>query len=331
LKAIVPQAEADGSGDVSDLVFEAPSVLRIVWADPQHMPEHIAIWSLAHFGPRADAAVARLRRQHPDADRAELERRVIDRQTKVAMTEGAFVGGPFIILMAVGFCAALLAQAQMVFALAAVSGRDPKDERRVADLLVLLDAYPTTEEANAALIAMTRDPKLHEGKRLPRGTRWSTIMRMAYLLEVLGTSDDRSRLRATMGWIGVGVLFVVGFALPLVWVPYMAYSSRKFTVRLGRRAREYYSAVETGEAGVVVQRHQTLQIGGTVALGRTLLLVLVPIVVALVALITDFSFGDGRWVDSGLLLIGLSLLATLAWLGYRWWRLRRARPARAAA
>jgi hypothetical protein len=328
--ATATEVEAD-EGGVADVVFEAPAVLRIVWADPQHMPEHIATWSLAHFGPRADAAVAKLRRQHPDADQDELERRVIERQTKVAMTEGAFVGGPFIVLMAVGFCAALLAQAQMVFELAAVSGRDPKDQMRVADLLVLLEAYPTTEAANAGLATMTRDPKLHEGKKLPRGTRWSTIMRMAFLLEVLGTSDDRSRLRATMGWIGVGVLFVVGFALPLVWVPYMAYSSRKFTVRLGRRARAYYSSTESGDAGVVVQRRQTLQIGGTVALGRTLLLVLVPIVVALVALLTGFSAGNGSWVDSGLLLIALSLLATLAWFGYRWWRLRQARSERAAA
>lgn len=330
LNATIPQAETDGR-EGSDLVFEAPAVLRIVWADPQHMPEHIATWSLAHFGPRADAAVDKLRREHPEAERDELERRVIDRQTKVAMTEGAFVGGPFIVLMAVGFCAALLAQAQMVFELAAVAGRDPKDQMRVADLLVLLEAYPTTEAANVGLAAMTRDPKLHEGSKLPRGTRWSTIMRMAYLLEVFGTSDDRSRLRAAMGWVGVGVLFVVGFALPLVWVPYMAYSSRKFTVRLGRRAQEYYSATATGDAGVVVQRHQKLQIGATVALGRTLLLVLVPIVVALVVLLTGFSFGNGRWLDSGLVLIGLSLLATLAWFGYRWWRLRKARSERATA
>ncbi len=324
------EIEAKAS-ELDDVVFEAPAVLRIVWTDPQHMPEHIAVWSLAHFGPRAEAAVEKLRREHPDATRDELERRVIDRQTKVAMTEGAFVGGPFIVLMAVGFCAALLAQAQMVFALAAVSGRDPKDEMRLADLLVLLGAYPSTETANAALAAMTRDPKLHEGGKLPRGTRWSTIMRMAYLLEVLGTSEDRSRLRATLGWIGVGVLFVVGFALPLVWVPYMAYSSRKFTVRLGQRTREYYSAAHTGDAGVVVRRRQTVQIGGAVALGRTMLLVLAPIVVALVALLTGFSFGNGSWVDSGLLLIGLSLLATLTWFGYRWWRLRRIRSERATA
>lgn len=310
----------------NEVVFEAPAVLRIVWADPQHMPEHIAIWSLSHFGPRAAAAVERIRRAHPEAERDELERLVVEHQTRVAMTEGAFVGGPFIVLMAVAFCAALLVQAQMVFELAAIAGRDPNDERRVADLLVLLGAYPSTDEANAALARMTRDPKAHEGKRLPRGTRWATIMRMAYLLEVLGPADDRSRLRATMGWIGISVLFVVGVALPLVWVPYMAYSSRKFTLRMAERAREYYSTTHTGDAGVTVRQRQGVQIGATIALGRTVLLVVVPIAVALVALLTGFSFGNGSWLDSGLLLLGLSLLATIAWLGYRWWRLHKTKP-----
>jgi hypothetical protein len=40
--------------------------------------------------------------------------------------------------MPVAFCAAVLAKAQMVYELAAVSGRDPRDAMRAADLLVLL-------------------------------------------------------------------------------------------------------------------------------------------------------------------------------------------------
>jgi hypothetical protein len=38
-------------------VYEAPAVLRLLWADPQYMPEHLALWSLKHFGPRASSAV----------------------------------------------------------------------------------------------------------------------------------------------------------------------------------------------------------------------------------------------------------------------------------
>src|ERR1700752_1248877 len=103
------QVEARGArmtndGDAS--VFETPALLRIIWADPQNMPEHIALWSLKYFGPRAGNAVERLRREPPDARREEVEPLVIAHQTRVAMTEGAFVGGPFLVLIPVAFCAA---------------------------------------------------------------------------------------------------------------------------------------------------------------------------------------------------------------------------------
>src|SRR5580765_131098 len=84
-------------------VYEAPNVLRMLWADPQYMPEHLALWSLKHFGPRASASVEKLRAAHPDADAGGLEAAAIEHQTRVAMTEGAFVGGPFILLIPVAF------------------------------------------------------------------------------------------------------------------------------------------------------------------------------------------------------------------------------------
>jgi hypothetical protein len=298
-------------------VLEAPAVLRIVWADPQHMAEHIAVWSLARFGPRADAAVKTLRNNRPDADRGELERSVIERQTHVAMTEGAFVGGPFIVLIPFAFCAALLAQAQMVYELATVAGREPNDRMRAAELLVLLGAYESTNEAANALARITpREPRSRASKRLPRGTRWEMVKRMAYLLGLLGTDDTRSRLRVALGWTGIGVLCLLGFVLPLVWVPYMTYSTRRSTVRLGDRARNFYAA-HTGDTGVTVRRHHVVRVGGTAALARTAFLVVLPIGAALVALLTDFSFGGGRLIGSGLLLLAVSAVVTLGWLAQR--------------
>jgi hypothetical protein len=134
---VEPQAS---SPPEDDAVFEAPAVLRLLWADPQFMPEHLAFWSLKHFGPRASSAVERLRASRPEADTDELEAMVIEQQTRVSMAEGAFVGGPFIVLIPVAFCAALLAQAQMAIELAAVNGYAPEDEMRAADLLVLQGA-----------------------------------------------------------------------------------------------------------------------------------------------------------------------------------------------
>jgi len=319
-----PAGPADEASADDDLVFEAPGVLRIIWADPTRMAEHLAVWSLATFGPRADGALAKLKRKHPGAGREELERLAIERQTLVAATEGAFVGGPFVLLIPVAFCAALLAGAQMVFELAAANGHDPNDQRRAADLLVLLGAYGSLDEAERALAAMAPDPHHREGKRLPAGALWDMTRRMAYLLGVFGAGDPtRGRIRATLGWIGVGILFFVGLVVPLVWVPYMAYSLRGSTMRLGGRARAYYEAERPGDAGIVVQRRT--QVGGTAALARTLVHVVVPVAVALVAFLTGLSFGAGTVIDAMLFLLLASTVLTLGWLGFRWWRQRRRR------
>jgi hypothetical protein len=322
----LPEPAVDAAPEASaadDAVLEAPAVLRMLWADPQHMAERIAVWSLARFGPRAASAVESLRAQHPSADAAELERLVVERQTRVAMTEGAFVGGPFIVLIPVAFCAALLAQAQMVFELAAATGRNPKDERRAAELLVLLGAYRSTDEAAAALASIRGTPPPGT-KRLPTGTRVAMVRRMAYMLEILAPADPtRGRLREIAGWLGIGVLFLVGLVLPLVWVPYMAYSSRRATLRMGARARGFYAQTEQDDAGVVVRRGEKVEVGGTVAFARMALLVVFPIVFAVVGLLTSFTFVGNRWLTAVVVLLAASALATLAWFGYRTWRRRR--------
>jgi hypothetical protein len=318
--AVRPHVQAPPADEAA---FEAPALLRILWADPQHMAEHLAVWSLARFGPRAEAAVAGLRAGHPGAGRAELERLVIERQTRVAAVEGAFVGGPFALLIPVAFCASLLAQAQLAFELAALAGRSPTDGMRAAELLVLLDVYPSTDEAAAALAALPRDPAAREGRRLPRGTRVEMVRRMAYLLEVVGMSEERSRLRNVAGWAGVGLLVLVGFVLPLVWVPYLAFSMRRSARRLGARAQRFYAAAETGEAGVTVRGRPVVRIGGLVAFARMGLLVVLPLVVALVVLLTGLSLGGGNAVTTVAALLAVSALLTAGWLGYRRWRHRR--------
>jgi hypothetical protein len=328
----VADVEEESTLPGEEAVFAAPSVLRMLWADPQNMPEHLALWSLKHFGPRASAAVEKLRSSHPDAEPGELERMVIVRETRVSMTEGAFVGGPFIVLIPVAFCAALLAQAQMALEVAALAGHAASDEMRAADLLVLQGAYPSTTEASAALAKVARDPKSREGKRLPRGTRWSMIKRMAFMLGVLGSGDEKpSRLRSMLGIVLVGLVFLVGLVLPLVWVPYMAMAFRKSGLRMGERATRFYAEGSSAEAGVTVTKAETVRIGISAGLLRMLLLISLPIVVAIIALLTDSNIGAGKWLSAVILLIAISALATLVWLAYHWWRRRRQQAARPVA
>jgi hypothetical protein len=305
-------------------VYEAPAVFRLLWADPQYMPEHLALWSLKRFGPRASAAVENLRDSHPGADTGELEAAVIEHQTRVSMTEGAFVGGPFIVLIPVAFCAALLAQAQMSLELAALAGYAPDDEMRAADLLVIQGAYVSTADASAALGKLTRDPKDREGKRLPRGTRIGMVKRMAYMLGMLGSTDEKpSRLRSLLQMALLGVVFLMGLVLPLVWVPYMAWAFRKSGIQMGKRASAFYAERMSEEAGVTVRKAPTVRIAMSAGLARMLALIALPVVIAVVALLTGADIGTGKWLSAGILLIVVSALATLGWFGYRRWRRRR--------
>jgi hypothetical protein len=296
------------------------------------MPEHLALWSLKHFGPRASSAVEKLRAAKPGAEPTDLEAAVIEHQTRVSMTEGAFVGGPFIVLIPVAFCAALLSQAQMALELSALAGYAPDDEMRAADLLVIQGAYASTAEASGALGALTRDPKQREGKRLPRGTRISMVKRMAFMLGLLGAADEKpSRLRSALQMLLVGAIFLLGLVLPLVWVPYMAWAFRKSGLRMGARASAFYAQRRSEEAGVTVKKAPTVRIAMTAGILRMVLLIALPVVVAVIALLTGADIGTGKWVSAGIFLLAISALATLAWFGYRWWRRRRLLESRPAA
>jgi hypothetical protein len=285
------------------------------------MPEHLALWSLKHFSTRAASAVEKLKRSNPEAEAGELERMAIERQTRVAMAEGAFVGGPFIVLIPVAFCAALLAQAQMALELAALAGYAPDDETRAADLLVLQGAYHSTDEASAALAEVTRAPRSRKGKRLPRGTRMNMVRRMAFLLGVLQADPEkRGRMRTIAGWCLLGLVVVVGFVLPLVWVPYMAVAMRRGAVKMGERAMRFYADRGSAEAGIAVRNVPRVHVAITGSLVRMVALVILPIVVAAIALASDLELGTGRLLSAVILLFAVSGLVTFAWLGYHRWR-----------
>jgi hypothetical protein len=275
------------------------------------MPEHLALWALKHLGPRAAAAAA-------DSD---LEG-AIARQTRVTVVEGALVGGPFILLIPVAWCAALLAQAQMVFELAALAGLSATDELRAADLLVLQGAYASSSDARAALRRVTTEPP---GKKLPRGARIDLVRRMAYMLGLLGVSASKPSLfRTLMGWIFVGIVFVVGFVLPFVWVPYMAVWMRKSTRQLGERTTAYYASGAGSDAGVTVR--QSVQAGLAGGFVRMALLLGASIAIFVVAVVS------GGWVAAGVLLfVGVAFVVTSTWIGYRWLRRRRAGASRRRA
>jgi len=189
---------------------------------------------------------------------------------------------------------------------------------------VIQGAYASTAEASAALARLTRDPKSREGKRLPRGTRISMVKRMAYMLGVLGSGGEEkpSRLRSALQMVSVGAVFLVGLALPLVWVPYMALAFRKSGLRMGAQASAFYAEARREEAGVTVRNAPRTHISMSAGLIRMVFLIALPVVVAVIALLTGADIGSGKWVSAAIFLLVVSGLVTLAWYGYRRWRRR---------
>jgi uncharacterized membrane protein len=103
----------------------------------------------------------------------------------------------------------------------------------------------------------------------------------------------------------------------------MAWAFRKSGLRMGTRANAYYSERRSREAGVIVTKAPAVRIAMSAGLLRVGLLIILPILIALIALLIGADIGTGKWLSALIFLVVVSALLTLAWVGYRWWRRRR--------
>ncbi len=197
----------------------AGSLWREALAEPGRLSESLASFALRHLGPGAGAAVARLRAARPEADAAALRALVVTRGRRAVVSEGAFVGGPFLFLVPFAFCGALLSQARAVLELAAVEGRDATDPERSAELLVLQGVCGDTAAARAALEAPGSGPRGANGPGRLAVLRGLTS-RMARLLGLITADDGAGRLVRVGRWALLIVVLLVGLVAPLVWLPY---------------------------------------------------------------------------------------------------------------
>ncbi len=301
------------------------SLLASVVSDPGHLPELLADFAVRSVGPAVPEAIATLRRNHPTATEAELRARVIARGRRAVVSEGALVGGPFLVLVPVAFCAALLRQARTVLELAALDGRDPMASARAAELLVLQGVYEDTRQAQHALTRTGR------GADAPvRWKRWVALwnvtVRMAHLLGILmpdeGSHDAGRPVRRVADqawrWLLLGVVFLVGLVAPLVWLPYIAVTYQRTDARLAERVLAYYFA---DTAPAPRRRTSRLEPEVIAAALRALLSLLVPLVLIAVTFLTGLRIADSRWP-----VLGITLATVSAAVGALWYWRRHRRP-----
>lgn len=304
------------------------ALLRTVRSSPQYAPERIARYAARTLGPRARSSAEKLSRAHPELSGGDLQRKAAERGIRTAILEGSLLGGPFMLLWPPAFCAALVAQLQMVLTLAALSGNRSDDEGLAADLLVLQGACPDPAAARRALAATAAeaagpgpDGGNHDGSAAERtpGSRagwWSTGRRLAHLIGLLtpadGSTGTRSRARQLAGWIGIALLCAVGFVAPLVWLPASAEMYRRATTGLATRTLAHY-AVPAGAAGAAADLagYRWVLRPGTVAVAlRALVAFVLTVAVLLAVLLADLRLATSH------LLAALVLLFAASALGY---------------
>lgn len=279
------------------------------------MPERMAVFAVEFLGPPAAERMAqrRLDASGEEADRDDLGHQVVRRGVRTSVVEGSFLGGPFMLLLPIAFCGALLAQFRMVLELAALSGRDPSDESVAADLLVIQGAYPTVAEAAAAL----REAGPDAGRDGAKPGWWSTIRRQAYLIGlVTPETEPRGRTRKAAAWAGTVALVVIGFVVPFVWVPVCAEMYRRATNDLaGVAARHFAPAGGPGvlPPGGPARQRGTLRPGFLLVALRALSACVLPVVVVVVVVLADLRVAGGHWLTVVLGFFAVAAIGALVW------------------
>ncbi|MEW1907359.1 hypothetical protein AB0442_02740 [Kitasatospora sp. NPDC085895] len=298
--------------------------------DPTHMAERAALFGVERLGRESVERLAKMRAKVPP-DR--LKDTVVERGVHTAIAEGAFVGGPFIGLIPVMFCAALLAQGRMVLELAELSGRSATDPERAVDMLVLQGAYPTRDEARRAIAELPEpEPAAHvpegpaEGEPAPKLSlrEWLHVVeRMAYVLGVIspgGSSAAAAGRLRYLRWAAVALLVAVGLMLPFVWVPVLGVAYRSATLRLATRASILFGLVEDerDEATKTRGRGRVRPLAMLVAL-RTIAVLVVPFAVSVLMVFTGAHIANQRWLAVAAGVVGVSIGSCLVWR-FRQWR-----------
>jgi predicted outer membrane lipoprotein len=320
--------EVDASGAPKEPTLER-SLLASIVAEPGCLPELLADFAVRRTGPAVPERVGRLRQDHPHATAEELREQVMARGRRAVVSEGSFVGGPFVVLIPVAFCAALLRQARTVLELAALDGRDPTARDRAGELLVLQGVYEDTGQAQDALARLPR-----AGGLPARGRRWKTLwgvtLRMARLLGVLTPGDAGQeaggRLRGlavqVWRWSFLGAVFLVGLVAPLVWLPYMAMAYRRGDAQLMQRVVAYYFGDTAPSPRRRFSRPQPEVVAAAL---RALLSLLVPIGMIAVTLLAGLHIADSHWP-----VFGIALATASAVVGALWYERRRRRRRQAS-
>jgi hypothetical protein len=240
------------SGRLKSLFGASRGFVRIVYRDPEHLSERLTLALRQRIGQPSAAWGQTALDEHGSGQRAAIARRLSQRSIQVSRIDGAVAGTPFLIALIPGYVGHLWQEGVLVFRLAALYGRDPRDLETAAEFLYLRGLHPDPEAARVALelTAATAMPDKPD-KRRPI-VNWYRSVRM---LGVFGgflspPSDEEksgrlARVRAVGGLIVGAGIWAITWIFPVTFMLAMSWACESHCRALGRRAVSYYSGRET--------------------------------------------------------------------------------------
>ncbi len=266
----------------------------IVYRDPEHVAERIALFSTRNLGEPSLEWARRVRGEREGVPRAIIAEQLRTDSAKVAAIDGAVAGTPFLIALVPGYLMYLRQEARMLLRTAALYDRDPRDLETAAEMLALRGVHPTVDAARSALLPV-RDAPLPEKPAARRP--WRTWVRSVYVLLIYGgflsaPSDQRKEgahpwVKTAIGALVGVTVWVITWVFPLSFMLAMAWGCDSSARALGRRALIFYEEEpESAQAAIAAAKQRKDPGQNKRRILRTTLLVLsVAIPIAFIAFV----------------------------------------------
>jgi hypothetical protein len=227
-------------------------LIRIVYRDPEHVCERMALFASDRLAESTRVWVRRAREADPHADLREIADALGVQSARIARIEGAVAGTPFYLALVPGYMNYLWQEIRMTLRLAALYGRDPSALRTAAEVLSLRGVYPSPQAAEAGLLSvqaarLPAKPATRRPLRLWIGSGRRLLVFGGFLSPPRGIPRHGllAWLRDAIGLVASAGIWVVTWIFPATFMIAMAWGCHTHARRLFRTAVDYYSGEKT--------------------------------------------------------------------------------------
>ena len=326
-----PDPEPDeelSAGRVRRMFAGSREAIRIVYRDPEHLSERLALYAIARLAEPTAQWAESMRSGHADTSRAEIVEELRMQTAQVARIDGAISGTPFLIALVPGYLSYLYQEMRMTLRAAALYGRDPRQLQTAGEMLALRGVHPDVEHAEAALRAVQNTPIPERPARRRSLRFW---VDSGYRLLVFGGFLSAAaaeppkhraldRLRAILSFLLGVAIWVMTWVLPFTFMIMMAWGCESHARQLGRRALVFYDgeAASVDAAMALAARRKDRGRDKRALLRGLALFLSVAIPLGFIALVNHLRNTVGfNWVVAVGGLVALSLVVAMAVISSR--------------